>query len=354
MSSRGKIMVELAKIKTANNINKEIPVNPVATNTEENIDVPKLSTIIDIEDYDVIYDVEINESGTLVLTNHQNNRLISSENQFSSDKKDTNIEIMSDIPVEDENQNDQKELDSMSSSISEFFPDTDISTDEDTNMVTENSNNCQETQANVKCSRAITKLRRMKGASYMGYSRTTNENKSVVLQNCSRAARQQNPTCKSVLCTRSRMRFCSDFSEKERNTMFTLFWDMTWDQKKIYVLGLIEEVAKVAMTTHDKSRRSYTYIYYLLNDNGQRLQVCQKMFLGTLGLSEKMVREWRNKSEKFLMQLNPATASDKRKSSKSVTAITSKLRLEQMKNYFKNFPKLESHYCRKDTKKEYF
>lgn len=86
------------------------------------------------------------------------------------------------------------------------------------------------------------------------------------------------------------------------------------------MLSLMKSAVKARCTTEGDSRRSFTYTYFLLNEDGQRRQVWQKMFLGTLGLNEKMVREWRNSSEKFSMLMSPIAMKEKSKSNNSAKA----------------------------------
>lgn len=225
--------------------------------------------------------------------------------------------------------------------------------DENEFMEAENSLNLNE-KRDARL-RTITSRNRMYGKPYLGYSRSKIDNKYIILQNKNRAARIQKPACTSILCLKSKYRKCDNFSEEERFEIFSAFWPMDWEQKKLYVLGLMESLTP-KQKIDNNSRRGVTFLYYLVNQRNERLQVCQKMFLNTLGLSEKMVREWRNKSEKFYMQLSPEVASDKRKSSRKISrrAVAVELQKTLLDKYLDDFPKLESHYSRKDSRKLYF
>lgn len=50
----------------------------------------------------------------------------------------------------------------------------------------------------------------------------------------------------------------------------------------------------------DDSRRNFTLEYCLKSSNNENNQVCQTMFLGTLGLNEWMVKNWVDKSDNGL------------------------------------------------------
>lgn len=62
---------------------------------------------------------------------------------------------------------------------------------------------------------------RMIGSSYVGYRRKNNK----VTHDADRAARSQEPTCRSKTCLKSRNRFCDSFSEEQRKIIFKRFWE---------------------------------------------------------------------------------------------------------------------------------
>lgn len=91
-------------------------------------------------------------------------------------------------------------------------------------------------------------------------------------------------------------RHCVLVSENTLKEIFSQFWyNMNWDQKKVYVLGLIER-KETASSTTNQSGRNFTYTYFL-RVNDERVQVCKEMFLSTLGLHEKMVYKWIGKAK---------------------------------------------------------
>lgn len=50
----------------------------------------------------------------------------------------------------------------------------------------------------------------------------------------------------------------------------------------------------------DESRRSHTFEYYLKSSETEKLSVCKKMFLGTLGIKDNMVQNWiKNTFQKY-------------------------------------------------------
>lgn len=194
---------------------------------------------------------------------------------------------------------------------------------------------------------------RESGKRYVGYSR----NGSKITQNAVRPARAQGPQCNSAFCLKSSLRHCSVFRNNERRSLFDDFWKMTWDQKQFYVCQLIEKTGiKQRRTDQTDSRRSTSTKYFLINAKSERLQVCHKMFLNTFGLNEKMVREWLKGKKSFGLRKNPRSIQNRKNKSKE-DSPTHKALLERklrLLSFLIEYPKMESHYCRKDTEKEYF
>lgn len=80
------------------------------------------------------------------------------------------------------------------------------------------------------------------------------------------------------------------------------------------------------------------------------------MFLNTLGLKEQMIRNWLEKKQKFGLQISPTVKRIKHLRNVRNTDRVKNLqeRKTHMELFLRSFPKLESHYCRKDTTKLYF
>lgn len=85
---------------------------------------------------------------------------------------------------------------------------------------------------------------------------------------------------------------CCQFNENKRQLPFDHLWTKFWKEKKTYVQCLID-VSSLKDTRHRKDskkfRRNYT-LTFLLKKDGINLKVGKKMFLGTLGLDERTVR----------------------------------------------------------------
>lgn len=203
----------------------------------------------------------------------------------------------------------------------------------------------------IRAQKKMAKKNRETGKQYWGYSRQGSKIKQDVI----RAERKQSPTCTSKYCIRSSLRHCSLFSKDERSIVFERFWKMNWSQKKAYVCNLVKIDVKKTNTAV-KSRRSHTPTYFLMKANGREYQVCRNMFLSTLGIKEKMMRYWVNSKLDFGMFEHPDDIQEKKmiKFREGLYYKKNQERKNHLRQFLTMLPKLESHYCRKDSKKKYF
>ncbi|KAF3692311.1 hypothetical protein EXN66_Car007987 [Channa argus] len=162
-----------------------------------------------------------------------------------------------------------------------------------------------------------------------------------------KAQRTMGPRCTSSACKRASNRFCADFSAETRTKLFTSFWQcMNWAQRKIYVSGLVDcdpvERTRAPLTL---SRRSVSMRYHLIAE-GERKQVCKKMFLSTLGIGEWSVLNWaQNVSQQDNSEENTKKTTQ-RKSRKASEHIV-------LKDFLESLPKVPSYCCGTSISKLY-
>lgn len=107
---------------------------------------------------------------------------------------------------------------------------------------------------------------------------------------------------------------------------------------------MVDYVPKKRCYTSGPSRRSGTYKYQL-KINEEKMLVCKRMFLGTLGLKEKMVHSWlKEKNSGMSNKTETSTNAEKNKNSE---------KKKHLQFFFNDLPKQPSHYCRKDSSKIY-
>ncbi|KAL3286327.1 hypothetical protein HHI36_000835 [Cryptolaemus montrouzieri] len=86
--------------------------------------------------------------------------------------------------------------------------------------------------------------------------------------------------------------------------------------------------------------RSKGNFQYRLQRGNDKMKVCKNMFLSTLGLKERSVREWVTNPTVHGM---PRTKDEKKKTIKQIKDDKSKT---TMISFINSIPKLSSHYCR--------
>ncbi|KAM7382990.1 hypothetical protein PAMP_002680 [Pampus punctatissimus] len=162
-----------------------------------------------------------------------------------------------------------------------------------------------------------------------------------------KSQRAMGPRCTSSACKRASNRFCADFSEDSRNELFTSFWQcMNWAQRKVYVAGLVDcDPVERTRAPWTQSRRSVSMRYHLIGD-GDRKQVCKKMFLSTLGIGEWSVLNWaQNTSQQDNSEENTKKRT-KRKSRKASEHIF-------LNEFLESLPKVPSYCCGMSISKLY-
>ena len=82
-----------------------------------------------------------------------------------------------------------------------------------------------------------------------------------------RAGRLLYPSGCSKKCEKmSKMRQCSLITDENRNAIFEKFWKtMSWEEKKMYVVSLVEKAETAQRTTGGPSQRGFSFRYHLWN-----------------------------------------------------------------------------------------
>lgn len=188
---------------------------------------------------------------------------------------------------------------------------------------------------------------RMLGEEYLGYTKPKNRK---LIQDKVRPARKLGDRCNSQLCKKSKVRNCEKFNDEKRQEIHNSFWkNMNWDQRKVYIVGLVNRKGTTRKTSNQGSRREGTFDYFLPINQGQNLQVCRTTFLNTLCLGSYTVQSWVKKSYDKVIPCQEIQNTIRVKTPQSGT----QRKLQTARNFLDNIPKLPSHYARKETSKLY-
>lgn len=146
---------------------------------------------------------------------------------------------------------------------------------------------------------------------------------------------------------------CENVTEMERQSIYQEFWKMpSWDARKVHVRSLVTISAlqhRRHASNNQNSRKGMSFKYFLMvrSDNtAKRIHVCKNMFMRTLAIGQRQLRDWLTETPSVVMDPVPAPASlqPRNDESQGVNSIV---------EFFDKLPKVESHYCRCSTTKKY-
>ena len=157
-----------------------------------------------------------------------------------------------------------------------------------------------------------------------------------------RAARKIGSTCSD----KCRLKCFTKFSESQRENIFSDYWASgeKRDQKH-FVLSHIEKAPVKRQTLQAKTKRSGSFKYFFYSENS-RVQVCRLFFLNTVSIKQDFIYET------FNQQVQPGVIRPS-KSGKTNNKKLPDVVLQGIRNHINSYPRMESHYCRALTKKEY-
>lgn len=160
-------------------------------------------------------------------------------------------------------------------------------------------------------------------------------------------ARKIQEKCDSAACDRSGKK-CSIFTQEGRENLFKSFYALGDLQLQREFIARHCEVAEVKQrTTKTASRRNKTLQYFLFL-NGEKIRVCKKFFLSTLSISEKFLRTSVGK----ITSTGTVQKEQRGGRYESLAEKDAALR-KSVEQHINRFPKVESHYCRKSSSRQY-
>lgn len=156
------------------------------------------------------------------------------------------------------------------------------------------------------------------------------------------------PACTGDTC-KNFGRLCRNFTEDQRNDILSAFYELgdLTRQREFVVRHIRVEKTKQKTTTTENSRRKNSN-YYFLPLEGKNVPVCRSFFLATLSISQKVVRTALTKISNTGI-LEGEMRGGKSKKNQDLD----KIKREDIENHIKRFPRVESHYCRSSSTREY-
>ena len=157
--------------------------------------------------------------------------------------------------------------------------------------------------------------------------------------------KQVGERCNSKYCTLHNKK-CGNFTENQRESIMKDFYSLgkLELQREFICRHVVKEESKVKK---GGSRRQLTYRYFL-TINGILLPVCKNFFLKTLAISEKMMRTSLSK-----LSLHGTVEKEKRGGRRRCLQERDEAINSDMTAHILRFPKVESHYCREKSSRQY-
>lgn len=160
--------------------------------------------------------------------------------------------------------------------------------------------------------------------------------------------RGKNP--KHSNCEKCRFKCKDKFTEEQRLKMCKDFWKLSYQRQKDFVLKAVMDTEIQRSRVRSKIRkvnRNVARSYFLENENSN-VRVCRDFFCGTLSISYSTVKT----AFKHKGPTGVFSKKDERGTSKAANK-TSDENIARIKDHIESFPTVESHYCRKTSKRMY-
>ena len=162
-------------------------------------------------------------------------------------------------------------------------------------------------------------------------------------------SRRMKRRCKEDSCKKLG-RLCSAMEDSQRCQIFNSYYALgDINRQREFILHHTEVTdTKQKTSKSEVSRRQKTIRYFFTKDN-VRIPVCKTFFINTLDISDRVVRTALEKTSPLgLLQL------DKRGGRKSRAIIARDIQIRsEIEKHIDRFPRMESHYCRASSSREY-
>jgi hypothetical protein len=250
----------------------------------------------------------------------------SAESSSQSNSEINNTESSQEEP-ENENINNNKDMTNIMIGIQ-----TELTTDECNNDTPERKSR-KRTRNEAMWKRNILKRKRNSGESYVTY-------KGKV-----KRARKMKPGCGH----NCRMKCSTKITETQRENIFDEYWGLgDYNLQKAFINSSVTQKSTKRNTKDAQKNRNITRKYaFTINDT--RIEVCKTFYINTLDETNSRIES----AFAFRKSGSVVTNTDRRgKHETRPNKIPDVIR-NDIKDHINSFPRVESHYCRKNSQKEY-
>ena len=138
-------------------------------------------------------------------------------------------------------------------------------------------------------------------------------------------------------------------TEDQRKEIFAQYYDLPdVNRKRDFIAQMVLNKKKQRFTTEQKSRRNFSYQWHL-EINGEKIRVCKTMFLSTISIGGTVVdTALKKKNKESGIVMDDQRGKHMNRHNKLPCAVRKNIR-----KHLNSFPRVESHYLREQTHREY-
>ena len=160
-------------------------------------------------------------------------------------------------------------------------------------------------------------------------------------------ARSVRGRCASDQCHKRGLH-CDEIGKERQEALLSSYYSMVSLSEQRHWIRQHIKSSTCQASRVENSKRQMTNVYYLPDEEGNELEVCQSMFLSTLDISQKQVRTVLSKTS-----VDGVLDGERR----GGRVQSQRDRDEQLRrlvlSHINQFPRVESHYCRRSSGRQY-
>ncbi|XP_044732349.1 uncharacterized protein LOC123302679 [Chrysoperla carnea] len=176
------------------------------------------------------------------------------------------------------------------------------------------------------------KLLKAHGKSYTSFGKST----SIVL------AKEIGPVCEN----KCRLKCYQNMKDEDRTHIFQSFYALgSTERQHSFISSSIEEIHPKYEYKRENSKRIPNNAFFLHTRDNVRVRVCKTFFKNTLSITDRPIRTILTKKSSYVFQDNRGRHGNHKTVPEEIK--------QSIRNHIDKIPRIESHYCRADSKKTY-
>ncbi|VEN64043.1 unnamed protein product [Callosobruchus maculatus] len=202
-------------------------------------------------------------------------------------------------------------------------------------------------RAPQKWQKNLTKKLRDSGLAYTSVKVTKKSDGSKERELVSREEKKILPACSSEKC---RLKCSTKISDEQRHTIFNEYWAMAdLHRQQMFIASCISSIKPRYRYLNATTKFRGTNNAYFFKLRDENVRVCKQFFMATLSINSRIIR---TVIEKRSDSVGPIVEPEKRGKHENHKKVCEEIK-NGVRDHIKGIPRIESHYCRSGTKREY-